>query len=604
MLDGKLPRPGELPTLDDHPENLFTLLRRDYRLRVAEPVTHLCPKSACPRARRPLGDRVGGLADDLRLVYLHVLLPDDYTRDLPPVNQTWQGFGDHSAEETPSRRAVEVANANDVDRHVGQELWRDQRHEFGAFVRTIQPSRRPALYFLHTLLPHSPWRFLPSGRQYANSLGIEGLSTDTWVEDEWLTTQAWQRHLLQVGFTDRLLGQLLARLKRAGLYDRSVIVVTADHGVSFWPGERRRGVTPPNLQDIALVPLLVKLPRNARGGTIDDRDAKTVDILPTVADALDATVPWRTDGRSLLGPPPATRRQVVVHERVGGRIVGAPADRVWEAFGRSLERKLRAFGSGARSLYAIGPDRALVGRPVSSFRVLPSSITYDIDGSALLRDVDPSSSLVPTYVTGSLDGADPGLPLAVAFNGRIAAVTRAYAAEGAVEFAAMVAETSLRPGANDVAVFAIRGQTLERLDGGAGRFELVDDGAAIRRPDGRRVEIERGTVRGHVEDWFIERVSVRFGGWAADVDDGKLPDRVLAFHGDRLVYSGGTTVERPDLNALGNRTALRRAGWVFELPREVVGEGAGDGEPLRFFAVRGDEASELTYARGFPWRAR
>jgi hypothetical protein len=42
-----------------------------------------------------------------------------------------------------------------------------------------------------------------------------------------------------------------------------------------------------------------------------------------------------------------------------------------------------------------------------------------------------------------------------------------------------------------------------------------------------------------------------------------------------------------------------RIGFVFDLPRSVVGSG-----PLRFFAVRGGVASELRYVKDFPWRAR
>ena len=57
----------------------------------------------------------------------------------------------------------------------------------------------------------------------------------------WLIQQKYQRHLLQVEFTDRLLGRALDELHATGLYDRSLIVVTADHGESFGrPGQRPR----------------------------------------------------------------------------------------------------------------------------------------------------------------------------------------------------------------------------------------------------------------------------------------------------------------------------------------------------------------------------
>ena len=52
---------------------------------------------------------------------------------------------------------------------------------------------------------------------------------------------------------------------RTGLYDRALVVVTADHGVSFRAGQKRRPLSDANLQDIAYVPLFVKLPHQKRG---------------------------------------------------------------------------------------------------------------------------------------------------------------------------------------------------------------------------------------------------------------------------------------------------------------------------------------------------
>jgi hypothetical protein len=43
-----------------------------------------------------------------------------------------------------------------------------------------------------------------------------------------------------------------------------------------------------------------------------------------------------------------------------------------------------------------------------------------------------------------------------------------------------------------------------------------------------------------------------------------------------------------------------KAGFVFELPRSLVGDGR-DPPPLRFFAIRRGVASELPLPKGFPW---
>src|SRR5213075_2841412 len=107
------------------------------------------------------------------------------------------------------------------------------------------------------------------------------------------------RHLLQTGFTDRLLGQVLARLHKTGLWDKALIVVTADHGISFRGGDLRRRPSSTNLAELAFTPLFVKLPGLQRERVVN-RHVVTVDILPTIADALGITIPWKTEGRSAL----------------------------------------------------------------------------------------------------------------------------------------------------------------------------------------------------------------------------------------------------------------------------------------------------------------
>jgi arylsulfatase A-like enzyme len=98
------------------------------------------------------------------------------------------------------------------------------------------------------------------------------------------------------GAVDELVGELTAQLKRTGVFDRALIVVTADHGVSFLAGDSRRNVDASNIGEIAGVPLLIKAP-GQRHGRIVDSAATTEDILATIGTALGAR--WRSGGQSL-----------------------------------------------------------------------------------------------------------------------------------------------------------------------------------------------------------------------------------------------------------------------------------------------------------------
>ena len=88
------------------------------------------------------------------------------------------------------------------------------------------------------LFPHSPWVYLPSLHTYFDGPSEHAVTREHWDSIPWLSQQKYQRHLLQVELADRLLGLTLDRLRATGLYDRSLIVVTADHGESFGrPGQ-------------------------------------------------------------------------------------------------------------------------------------------------------------------------------------------------------------------------------------------------------------------------------------------------------------------------------------------------------------------------------
>ena len=105
-----------------------------------------------------------------------------------------------------------------------------------------------------------------------------------------------QRHLLQVGFVDTLVGRLVARLRELGIYDRTLLIVTADHGASYREGMPRRNATERNLADIVRVPLFIKRP-GQKAGAVVDGVAESVDILPTIADVWACACPFKSMGR-------------------------------------------------------------------------------------------------------------------------------------------------------------------------------------------------------------------------------------------------------------------------------------------------------------------
>jgi hypothetical protein len=438
ILTGVYPDKDALPLYLDHPENLFTFLGGSYDLRVVESQTHLCPPELCSSAKGFAG-RLVSILSDAWIVYPHLVLPDALRRGVTPVGDAWSGF-----RHTGGRPAVYLNRDAEARRFVGE----------------IVPGRRPALFFLHVLLPHHPWEYLPDGKRYSSALPWQpGLVDDRWTGDPELAIQAQQRHLLQLGFSDRILGDILDRLRGQGLYDNALVVVTADHGTIFRaPGERRRA-NPENLEDIAFVPLLVKLPHE-RKGRIEDAHVQTVDIVPTIADVLGARVPWRTDGHSALNARRNDEPQIAVFTSSGERVT-ADEDELVRRRRAALARKLQLFGA---DLFRIGPHRELLGHPVDGLAVArPHAPRVHLLGET---SYDPTARDVPVHVAGTLVGAAGGEDVAVAVGGRIRAVTRSYTYGGKTWFSAVLPEAAFRPGRNAVRVFL--------LDDREGRLSLVE----------------------------------------------------------------------------------------------------------------------------------
>ena len=445
MLTGQ--QPDGLPLFLDHPNNLFTLLGGAYDLNVHESQTHLCPPELCDPDREPLPERVGSLLSDLSVVYGHLVLPAGLADELPSISTAWRDFGGGDGPQALLQEGPAQAGQRPA-------AYTERDAEVQAFVDSLAASERPTLSFLHVLLPHHPWEYLPDGRVYASDLGFQpGLVNEGWVGDPELAIQAQQRHLLQVGYTDLALGRILDQLEETGVYDESLVVVVADHGVSFRPDGERRRVEPGNMEEIAFVPLFVKSPGQARGEIVDGA-ARTTDIVPTIADLLGIEVPWELDGRSLAAAGSGDG-EVAVGTSAGEVVEGELAELV-ERRNEALARQVELFGDedDRPGLFGIGPRPELLGRPVDGLAAAAGGPTFERYGTS---DYDPASAFAPVRVYGRIHGAPAGEDIAIAVNGRIVAVTRSFEHDGETLLSAVTPPDAYEPGANSVRVYVATG---------------------------------------------------------------------------------------------------------------------------------------------------
>jgi hypothetical protein len=433
LLTGRWPTDrDQVPLASEHPDNLFSWLGGAYDLEVSEPITGLCPAALCE-------DR------------------DAAGAALPPLLRRAVGVWVDLA--WPRQEPAAVFYLPPIDPEADARFA-----DFVASIGPAAPAEPPRLHFHHTVLPHQPWTRLPSGRRYDAPEDPDGLFLTATVSDE-AADAARHRHLLQVQYTDRLVGEALDRLRALGRYDEALIVVTADHGVTLRRGERPRTLSDRNLPDILWTPLLVKAPGQVDGEVSDD-PVRSIDVLPTMADHLGLEVPWAVDGESVAGGSSAPDGPRLVFRSVEEDLRGRDGLLVPFDDARGFAEVLRSRasdGDGPEDLrpYQRGDHGHLVGTPVDELGPDERAATVDgrIDDPGRFRDVDLTDEPLPAYVSGAVD-ADRTVTVVVAVNGVVGgSFTTDVEPEGTSprRFWTMLPPTLLREGDNEIELFVARG---------------------------------------------------------------------------------------------------------------------------------------------------
>lgn len=205
----------------------------------------------------------------------------------------------------------------------------------GDFLKIMPKARRwlaerdeqPFFLFLHTYDVHSDWKRLPyDAPEDFNERFTQGYSGDFTgcmfgvCASELLATLNKRRtaggpdlrELFSeedlayieglydggISYVDRELQRLLDYMKELGVYDRALIVVTSDHGEEFL--EHSLFLHHQNFEEVARVPLLVKLPGGRGAGRRVSGQVTTLEVMPTILDLVGIEPNPEAQGRSLL----------------------------------------------------------------------------------------------------------------------------------------------------------------------------------------------------------------------------------------------------------------------------------------------------------------
>ena len=156
-------------------------------------------------------------------------------------------------------------------------------------------------FYAHLTLigTHRSWHADPS-----HPIDPAKVTLPSWYPDTPLTRKDWALGLESAQRSDQCMGEIVARLKKEGLYDNTAIVITADHGVAL-PRAKQF------LYDDGLrIPLIIRWPARAKAGMVSDELVSNVDIVPTMLAIAGLPIPKTIQGHDLLDPAAQPRKYI------------------------------------------------------------------------------------------------------------------------------------------------------------------------------------------------------------------------------------------------------------------------------------------------------
>lgn len=170
-----------------------------------------------------------------------------------------------------------------------------------SFFQLAKDSKQPFFLMASSHDPHRPYG---GGRSDKANFEITS-SSKTFKSDEVIipkfipdlpdTRKEMADYCTSVRRLDDMMGTILDELKKSGHYDNTIVIFMSDHGMSLPFAKVNCYV------QSTKTPLIIRWPKIIKKGTIDeDHMISTVDLLPTILEAVKVNTSVSFDGRSFL----------------------------------------------------------------------------------------------------------------------------------------------------------------------------------------------------------------------------------------------------------------------------------------------------------------
>lgn len=530
ILSGMRPKQGTQPVYSEFPRNLFSLVQASHEVHALETLSRLCPRAVCSSqaGRAPTSFDMSAFIRDLKVVWLHAVLPAELAQQrLPSIADKWRDFGE--ALESPS--AKKGAGGMQL---VVQDLERNQQRRFDDFLAGINSEMGVELHYAHVLFPHVPWAFLPDGTVY-NGRMVPGKSSNRrydWRDSQYLVDHGVLRYGLAIQYLDKQIGRFLDTLERSGRLDDMLVIVLADHGIAFAPGQPRRTPSAVTVADVAHVPLFIKYPEQ-KTAVRDSRPVETIDILPTVADILGISLAGTMDGQSLRSDAPRRHKRTILEASAALADIDANMD---VATARQRIHRVLIAGKNAQEAIGLGAGRPYFGQPNPNVEVKQGPELY-LESAAWYAGVGLQSGFLPARLTGTIAGLPVGATVLIGLNGTIAGSGEIFDASG--DLSVMLDPRQFKAGSNELRAYLLRDTDspveLKVVSDVSGWALSSENGIVVAVRDEAGVEYAADASLSGKASFGASRTMDRLRGWACDESGHQAPIRVLLVEGERVL---------------------------------------------------------------------
>jgi arylsulfatase A-like enzyme len=201
----------------------------------------------------------------------------------------------------------------------GPVTGRHRQYQERVLNRLSEPSGQPYFLFVHYYDIHDPYdppapydSMYYNGNPYdpdeqsieviyseANRIQIDPQERYRWLKGVTDLEYPMKQYAAGVTYIDHVVGEVLDRLREIGLFESSVVIVTADHGEHLTEHSIYFAHRFP-YEECLHVPLMIRMPDSIPYGSRIDEDVSLMDLLPTLVDFYGFEFPGVLEGSSLM----------------------------------------------------------------------------------------------------------------------------------------------------------------------------------------------------------------------------------------------------------------------------------------------------------------